>query len=234
MRWVFASLLFINAAVLVAYWLLPEPQQAPVPVRSPQVEAGEGGLTLLSELDEVVKRKDGGPDSRLVGSSDQGRLCALLGPFPDARQGEYFVERLASMDIKGQLQQLEIPDEESYWVYLPPEVSKREALRRLHELQSRGVDSYVIPKGELANGISLGFFTDEGNAIARADEVIDLGYSAELKKITRTVQERWVVMSAAESEKLSLPLWAELKRDYDTIERRQNYCQAVASAAKFQ
>lgn len=166
-------------------------------------------------------------------ATDGQQLCTLVGAFAESRKAEYFVEHLRALDIVGSVQQMEVPGESSYWVYLPAEVSKKKALRLLHELQAKKIDSYVIPKGDLANGISLGLFSSEDAALRRQDEVAGHGYSAQVEEVERTYEEVWVVLAAAEAEKADENLWKKLLDKQENLELRQNFCPDVASDQKF-
>ncbi|MCW8196843.1 hypothetical protein F6455_18790 [Proteobacteria bacterium 005FR1] len=156
-------------------------------------------------------------------------LCTLVGPFSELLKAEYFQERLAALDVLASVQELEVPGEVSYWIYLPPRESRKQAFNEFRELQAKGIDSYVIPKGELANGISFGMFSQPNLAKSRLEDMRSRGYAAELKEVTRTYKEIWAVAAAAEAAKLAPESWLQVMASEDNLERRQNFCPAVAS-----
>ena len=62
-------------------------------------------------------------------------------------------------------------------VYLPPLEDRARAADKVREIRARGVrDVAVIPKGPLANGISLGVFRVTGNRDRRVAALERLGY----------------------------------------------------------
>ena len=62
-------------------------------------------------------------------------------------------------------------------VYLPPLEDRAKAADKVREIRARGVrDVAVIPKGPLANGISLGVFRVTGNRNRRVAALERLGY----------------------------------------------------------
>jgi hypothetical protein len=153
----------------------------------------------------------------------------MVGAFAESVAAEGFVEYLQALEVGASVRELEVPDGSGFWVYLRPEISKQEALRRLYELQAKQVDSYIIPRGELANGISLGMFTRKELALQRQNELDGLGYRAEILEIERSLREIWVVMPLSEAEKLAASLWQELLTRHSGLEKRQNLCPGVAS-----
>ena len=237
MRWIFLSLLLINGVVFL--WPASSDSDlapAPAPVAEPE---GVERLTLLGELEQQALARMLEQKGRLrMVEVDQGAgtepLYPLVGPFEKLRRAEFFVERVAALDIVAEIQEVEIPGETGYWVYLAPEISRKEALRRLHELQAKGIDSYVIPKGELANGISFGMFSRRDLAQKRLREMAERGYGAEIKEVARTYKEIWSLLQPDQAAKISRELWFKVAADNPGIERRQNFCPTVASADKFQ
>lgn len=233
MRWLFLLLVISNGAV--AFWggwwnASSEVSASGAKPRSPVMV--EGGLQLLSELagDELARLEALKAARIKQGGEGDGPLCDLLGTFESVQKADYMVERLAALDVTGKVQELEVASGIRYWVYLSPEISKKEALRRLHELQAKGIDSYVIPKGELANGISFGLFNQQQGAVARQKEVKLLGYDASIKEVEHTHKEIWVLINPQDAENLDEFTWASLKKYESGIERRQNYCLGVASS----
>lgn len=239
MRWIFLSLLTINIALFSwVFFLEDTDKSADVSqhINKPDLK-GVPTIKLIGE-GRLEKRKNI-PHNRipLDRPSEAGRqaesMCTLIGPFEKLLQAEYFVEHMQALEIVSKLQEIEVPGGVGYWVYLSPEVSRKEALRRLHELQAKGIDSYVIPKGDLANGISFGMFSQKEHAEARLEEMIKKGYQAELKEVKRALKEVWVILQPVEARKLSEELWQKVNSGNFRLERRQNYCPTVASADNF-
>jgi hypothetical protein len=155
--------------------------------------------------------------------------CELIGPFAELLHAEYLVERLTALEVASAIKQVEIADGKNYWVYLKPEMSEKEALRRLSEIQqAKAIDSYIIPSGELANGISFGQFSDEKEAIAKAEQIRAQGYAAEIKEVPKSHNETWVEVREKVGQKINEEKWLSLLKEEKAIERRQNYCLGVA------
>ncbi|UTA47437.1 hypothetical protein L1F30_14910 [Simiduia sp. 21SJ11W-1] len=231
MRMVLIVLVVMN--VLLFGWQLLSPADEPraVVAAAPAAGASARSLVLLDEMDADARRALAQSVGTERTSSDP--VCTLAGPFVDADRGAIVRERLRALGVESTLQSLEITSGESYWVFLRPEPSQEQALRRLHELHAKQVDSYVIPKGELANGISFGMFTQKPLAEARRAEMVKLGYEAEIKVLPRTQKELWLILGPGQALRVGESVWSELLPEGGGQEIRQNLCSAVASGGKF-
>lgn len=191
-----------------------------------------GNLQMLSERDAKARRADkviAKKNETASVSVDAADKCELIGPFAEVLHAEYLIERLVALGVSATIKQVEIADGKNYWVYLRPEMSEKEALRRLSEIQqSKAIDSYIIPSGELANGISFGQFSGENEAKGKAEQVRGQGYPAEIKEIPKSHNETWVEVHHSVGQKLSEDQWLGLLKEEKDIERRQNYCLGVA------
>jgi hypothetical protein len=164
-------------------------------------------------------------DSRV----ETAEFCMMIGPYGELLQAEYALEHLEALGAHAHITPIDINDGEIYWVYLKPEASEKEALRRLYELQKKGIESHVIAKGNLANGISFGQFGDFAQAQAKSLEIKNEGYVVEIKMLPKVIQETWVVLSAGSAEKIDESVWLELLTKELGLEKRQNFCLGVAS-----
>lgn len=156
-------------------------------------------------------------------------LCEMVGPFESGDAAASFIERLKAIDVASALRELELPAGPGYWVYLTPLNSRKDALRLLAELQQKQIDSYIIPKGELENGISLGMFSKKNLANARVEQAKSLGYAPVMEEVERSHRELWVMLEHGEEEKMSQLSWQRVMEEINMLERRENYCLDVAS-----
>ena len=231
MRVLFFALLGINVAALILQLTVWRPDMADGPGVRHRSASGER-LQLLSEVRQGDARQPLASGRRSsaepAAASPPSGLCDMVGPFSALLQAEYLQESLAALGVMADVRELEVPEGVGYWVHLPPEASRKEALQRLHEVQAQQIDSYLIPRGELANGISFGMFSRKALAEARLDEMRELGYAAQMREVTRTHKEIWVVLAAGEGQKIDENRWSELLEAENGIEKQQKYCQGVA------
>ncbi|WP_157484968.1 SPOR domain-containing protein [Gilvimarinus polysaccharolyticus] len=239
MRLIFFALLGINVAALILQLTIWQPSVAGVTARQAVVGGeqlqfwGEANNTSVTSVtDTAADRAEpqrSKPVKPVLSVREQDGLCDMVGPYAATQNAKNLVQHLQALDAEAWVQELDVPEGVGYWVHLPPEPSRKEALRRLREVQAKQIDSYMIPRGELANGISFGMFTRKELAEARLKEMREQGYAAEVREITRTHKEVWVVLGAGEGQKIGEKAWVELLESENGIEKQQKYCQGVAS-----
>ena len=197
-------------------------------------DGGSGQITLLNEQGEVgisaISSGSGnGAGDRDINQSSFREVCWMIGPFKEEITGKQVIGRLAAMDISLSLTSLEVAGAPDYWVHLEPQVSRKAAIKLLRELQTKNIDSFLITKGELENGISLGFFTRSSLAQQVYEERLKQGYTAKIKEVPRTLTQIWAVFNTGEYGKFSDELWEKIKGVNKGLERRKNYCDTIAS-----
>ncbi len=232
MRAIFITLVVINIAVFAGQWFLRASVE-PQPIPTAPILSG-GALQLLTEADQQAPAARRAAEEKVSAATvDPSGMCSMVGPYGQLLHAEYLVERLHALGIGAQIRSIEVPDGVGFWVHLSPEISEKEALRRLHEVQAKNIDSYLIPSGELARGISLGMFNERNAAETRIREIREQGYHAEMREVIRTISETWVVLPIAEADKVDPEIWMDVLRQQSGLEKRQNYCLGVAPDEKF-
>lgn len=235
MRAIFFLLLAVNVAFFAQQYFFAGSGVSIATVNAPGgSDDSRNNLQLLAEHSgkDLPIKKTANPDVVIppAESTDiQAPLCVMLGPYEQLLQAEYAVERLSALGGNAHIATLEIKAGESFWVYKEPEVSEREALNRLYELQKKNIESHIITKGELANGISFGRFSSYAEAEQQLTTIKNLGYEVQIKIMDKTIQETWVVLDAINAEKIDTVVWLELLSRQNGLEKRQNFCLGVAS-----
>jgi hypothetical protein len=239
MRWIFFTLLAVNAMALTyGVWTL---NREPVQSIAREIIGSEAvpHLVLLDEKNiaqQVVesvrlKKKVALPKQPAsVGVPISRSLCTLVGSFSGQAKAEYFVRRLASLGAKAEVKNLLVSTTVGFWLHLPPLSSRKELFLRLSELKRQGVDSYVIPDGDLANGISLGMFSEAERAENLQNKMISLGYHPKIAEVPREKRELWVFLLQAEATKIDHERWSKLLSGKELLQKQQNLCSDVASA----
>lgn len=191
MRWVFYSLLILNLVYLV--WNLVDLGTSSVePVQSYQPESSAPReLTLLAEARADEPASDGSS-----APAERQRLCPVVGPFETRADGEQGLEALAEAGYQGRVRGIQVEKDRLHWVYIPPLDNREEALQTLRELQSRGVDSFVVSEDEDRNAISLGYFKSEDSARGLRSKMNTAGYPAEIRETAEEVSEYWVYVDS--------------------------------------
>ncbi|WP_231492106.1 SPOR domain-containing protein [Microbulbifer sp. HZ11] len=221
-------------------WLLSADRAPAAKVVVATPDTGVNTISLVSEMDAAELEASATPEERPRPRAPAGNdevvapLCTLVGPFEEAFQGEDVVRRLQALQVDAELRDVEMQGQMRYWVYLAPLSSTRDAFRKLRELQAAGIDSYVIPKGSLENGISFGIFSELERAQSLTRELQARGFAAEYREEPQTYLERWVVLSGSEpvsgataGSAVGEAFWQQLQLDYPDIGRRQNLCSEI-------
>lgn len=186
MRWIFISLVVLNLAYLGYQFTQPKKveQQQAVDV---EVATGVASIPLLSEVKGVKSRPSAGKSKSSVNS-----LCWAVGPYKIELDAKHLYARMTALDLKAQIKPQSILVKEEFWVYLPPLPNKKQAVRKLKELQKRKVDSFVVTEGELANGISLGLFSQQESVDRLLASLKKKKITPKVKNLKRTRDQYWV------------------------------------------
>lgn len=156
------------------------------------------------------------------------RTCLTIGPLDaDADLGAlqiWLEEQGAKVDVRRD----ERREVALYWVYFPPRASREQAVAEVLELRNRGIDDIiVVPKGDMANAISLGVFSRPENRDRRLRELNDKGYQPSIGPRYRTKVATWIDLAAPAGdldEQAITARWPE-------IEVASKPCPAPRSAA---
>ena len=232
MRWMFALLLLINIIYFVFSEFMTVSENKNVSLNRPAVDLGEP-IVLLSERSETdLAVVEEAKESVAVKSVASDPMCWMLGPFTEEISAKQVVGRLAALDITFTIKEYETAGKPNYWVHTPPKTSRKLAIKQLRELQRKKIDSFLITEGDLANGVSLGLFSEQARAQKLYKKRKNEGLEVELTEVPRIYSERWLVSEQGEYTKFSDQLWKKIKDGSKGIERRKNYCNKIASPEK--
>lgn len=170
----------------------PAPQAAPVPRRPP---APAPRLTLSPDPSRHAGAADPPaappeqPAARVSGAAEvrpAASVCRAWGPFEAMEAAEAAASQLqlapGSFEVVGS----EVGTTAGHLVYVATGGSRRIARRIAGELESHGIESYVMGGTRLANAVSAGVFSDPERARAQQQRVIDLGYDARVEALERS------------------------------------------------
>ena len=209
MRWIF--FLFAVGNVLYFAWegyLKPTPLVAVPAQTDAPVTRNLPPVVLLSEANSLEDEGIRGEDQIL----QRGHLA--LGGFMEAVKIEDLRQRLLAIGVNGKILKRELKAEQEFWVFLPPLSSRAATLRLLKELQARKFDGFLIAQGELANGISLGIFSQENSANMVLERLRVAGYQAQVRKIMRNQAAYWLEVPPEGQRLLDEKILATLRKDF--------------------
>jgi len=211
MKWIFYSLLLANLAYMAVHLWGERVGMMKVSAntsnsafenldsRNSGFEEKNARIQLLSEARRFGNKSAVGgllEQPILVAPADEHKSCVGLGPFENAIAAQGIAERLAAAGYSVEMTAVDTRTGKSdYRVVMPPLSSRQEAFRRLRELRSRGIDSFVITRGVDAQGISLGVFSSNGAAEDYRQMLIGFGYDVLLNVLPRVNRGYWVQVS---------------------------------------
>jgi len=228
-KWVIACLVVINATFFVWQLGRERPATVPdAPEPAASSSAMVNRLLLVSELDRGVLRQRLGAEKQTSPApaeshseadatgeparsaardqspplvSDSDVQCYTVGPLDNADDISALADWFSAQGSEAKLRTDERREVVSTWVFVPPLASREAADARVREMQEANIDDiYVIPRGDMANAISLGLYSQEESLERRISELERRGFSPSVLPRYRTVTASWfdVITSAAQ------------------------------------
>lgn len=248
MRWIVISLTLLNLGYLIWNWLeyshAHDSHYQSSELSSSEVKGVGSHIALLSERSAVlpVSAPGGAPPPVAANQPFPGEVsveqadlvCMLLGPYQDIALGSVLQSRLLALGIHAKMAAVEIAGDPEYWVYLKPEPTRELAIVKLKELQEKKVDSFIIPDGDIANGISLGVFDNKENAERYRQLIVEQGYDGQVRANPRKYLENWVVIYPEDAGRFSVELYEQLRNENNKLDLRKDNCSKVASITDIQ
>ncbi len=149
-------------------------------------------------------------------------LCWQIGAFEALELTQDMAERLSAVDVDVEIKAVDAPTGEyDYRVVILPMPSMQEAFRRLRELKSRNIDSYVMAQGENARGISLGLFSTQTAAQRHQQSMSASGYDSEILSIPRVSRGYWLYTQGGV---IPGPMMQEIRSSAEGIELSETAC----------
>lgn len=185
MRWVFLSLVCLNLLVMVWFWR----DQAQTTEVNHKIDSHGQGLILLSEINpKELSYKT----KKAAKNNITEERCYSVGPFKDEDDAKFLGIRAEALGFDSEMRSLATGGSIEHWVHIPPLINRQQSLQLLRELQGRGVDSYIITQGELAEGISLGLFRNKESAERLTLKMKAMEYDVVIKEVLRGEKELWL------------------------------------------
>jgi hypothetical protein len=210
MKWLFVLMLLVNAGIAV--WKVnfgaPAPGR-PVTTSEDVLPGYVNRLLLLGELDEERLRErtadvddveelqtDVGAAAAdgitMVSVVEDRSLCFSVGPLSDAEDIERVGGWLTSLGGVSDLRESERREVSRFWVFLQPFASRAEALEQVGDMVASSVeDIYVIPRGDMANAISLGLYSHKSSLDRRLVELKAKGFEAQVEQRYESKRASW-------------------------------------------
>ena len=218
MRWLLFAVLLLNMAYFA--WLKQLEVAGEVgAVAEPVTDVK--ALRLLSEGE--IKNT---PVVAVLERDDSG--CWLVGPFQDLVAANVIKERLLNLSLTIKFISQKVQVDKEYWVYIPPLPDRASAINLLRELQSKGVDSFVVSEGKYKHSISLGVFREKERADRVAAKRKEEGYKAVIQLKTKELNQYWALYNEKLNGPLTDELWQVVTMDNKKLKKQKKSCDGVA------
>jgi hypothetical protein len=226
MRYILIALLVCNLAYFAHKTVLNDGQKTVFSARDSV--AGVESIYLLSEnsrgslRDRELELVVNNPMTTL---GEESGSCDVIGPFVDIFLGQNAADRINAVKLMVEMKALDVMTGESdYRVMLPRSASLQGAFRKLRELKSQGIDSYVITQGADALSISLGVFSTKGAADALESKLLLDGYKVIVSGIPRLSRQLWMFPLDGENIEIDDLAWQALVENHPDIKKKQLQC----------
>ena len=184
-------------------------------------------LVLISELAEgelrarVVAAE--APQRVLTeNASDEAPLelsCQAWGPFANSETLDPVRAAVSVVDPALRVVSTEVEAPPDYLVYLNSDNNLDNARRTLQELESQGIEAYVIAGGEFLNSVSAGVFSNRSGAEEVRQRLADLGYGVEVQALERSQEVSY--------------LMGRVPQDFSVAGLTAEPCEAIAQLQEF-
>lgn len=231
MKWVILVLVVINAAFFG--WQLSRDRQLAVSAPSaPPASAAApvNRLLLVSEVEPGVLRQrrvepapqlpsaaGAGAATPVPGAAgelpaeapamppESGRECYTIGPLDNEDDISALAAWFSAQGSQATLRKDERREVVSNWVFLPPLASREDADARVREMQAANIDDiFVIPRGDMANAISLGLYSQNDTLERRVTQLEERGFTPSVMPRYRTATASWFDVSTSAAQPMTV------------------------------
>ena len=158
-----------------------------------QQEVAEEDVPTETQDDAVVVLKDSVSTEVSQAKPVEAESCFTLGPFRDLDKLRGFIREIKPYVVKADFRGQEENKLSVYWVYIPPEKSRKQAFKTGKRLKDKKIkDFYIVREGEKNNGISLGYFRNKNRAFKLEKKVKKLGFDVLVEPIFKTYTVYWL------------------------------------------
>jgi hypothetical protein len=224
MRYIAIFLLLANIGYFSWARYAAEPTTPPVP-SAPRLLLNSG-LTLVSEYEAQL-------------AAQPALNCFTIGGFSTIDDASSLIAEMGEAAFASNVSLSGDPLSSQYRVFIPPASSRGVATITLDGLSESliaaemEIESYLITRGMLENGIALGVFSVLGDAEAARSGVQDLGYAPQIEEIPRSTVEIQLQLQVLERYVLENPAWLDLAASRPNLIFTENLCETIAQGSQF-
>ena len=168
-------------------------------------------------------------DEALALPPETDRECYTIGPLENEDDISALGTWFSAQGSQATLRSDERREVSSTWVYLPPLESRDAADDRMREMQAASIDDiYVIPRGDMANAISLGLYSQNETLQRRVSQLEERGFTPSVLPRYRTATASWFDVTTSAAQPMTVGV---LDQIFPDLTIRQVACGDAAIAA---
>lgn len=193
----------------------------------PEVSQQAGGDDL--KKDGLVKKPFLEPMPQLEEEAelDPGLECVTLGGFDKELDAKGVLEKLEkTVGVAAKVNTV-VERWVRYLVYMPPFETRGMAKEMQAELKEAGMRSSLYYKGDLKNGLSLGYFGSRRNAERRYKDALAAGYRVEQKAVETKRSRYWIELQLGDDAKLSQQFWRDMAEKFPNAATENMECSDI-------
>lgn len=172
----------------------------------------ENQLVLLSEFKKETP------------TSLDGTLCYSLGPFNKKSEAKKAQKLLKESNFEVKRVQLRDNSQSGYWVTFANE-SRKAGKRQMAQLKKLKVtDYFLVAKGSHENAISLGVYSKKKLARSRVDEMIKLGFVAQIESVPLPRKVYWLNWYKDSDKQPEYAILTKIKKQQSQISKIERSC----------
>jgi hypothetical protein len=136
---------------------------------------------------------------------ESARQCYTIGPLVSEDDISALSAWFNAQGSEATLRDDERREVVSTWVFLPPLENREAADARVRDMQASNIDDiYVIPRGDMANAISLGLFSQEETLQRRITQLEERGFTPSVLPRYKTVTASWFDVTASAGQPMTV------------------------------
>lgn len=150
----------------------------------------------------------------LAGPPEPGRECYTIGPLEREDDISALSDWFSDQGSQAILRKDERREVVSTWVFLPPLGSREDADARVREMQAANIDDiFVIPRGDMANAISLGLYSQNNTLERRVTQLEERGFTPSVLPRYRTATASWFDVTTSAAQPMTIGVLGQIFPD---------------------
>jgi hypothetical protein len=245
MRGVVFGLLLANLLMAVCVFLLSKENRNSQPVALPVAsQSAPTSITLLRDLTardlvpyakspEVLVNRESADELSVPAQAAPQQLCLEFGPIATRQIAESVIAAVSpNIVMETQVRTLQLSP--AYRVYLSPYRDRDTAVENLQNLRASlternlSIETLLITRGELSNGIALGLFSEQRNALNVKEQVEALGFPVTLREEGQQEEQLWLASQPFEFEGIIEDLRVSFAKLEPAAELLEKICKTIA------